>query len=468
MRGCWRGVEEKSMCRFFIYKGEPIFLGDILTRPEHSLLTQARRRETYTPGVEMSCNYCPAKQLKRDHAVNADGFGVGFFNTRIRPEGTLFKSVLPAWSNNNLTELSEITQCNLAFAHIRAASLGMPISEFNCHPFRIGKFMWMHNGGIAGFQRIKRALSNSLPPSVFNNIHGTTDSEMAFAIFMSQFPDQGLHGPGLQYTRNPNQYYSSKQIQVAMRNTIVTIMEAQKESGMCMKAASSSLNFAVTDGRTIIAVRCRTHATQDPPSLYYGHGSEEFTLRGKKTRLNAEATSTETRFRRPETRTITLSSEGGKTFIIASEPLDYVDAKWHLVPKDHMVVIDEDEMLTLVKLELPRFQDIGVVSMTPALSAADFQLASHNMPPDDFVLDGNPPGQMNSFQPIKQFRTLALTPTSSPGRKKDRNSPPNSQAREDTSDAGKCGRSLPFALLLACAFAVGIFTGRSSKSNHIS
>ena len=93
-------TQYKKMCRFFIYKGELIYLSDILTRPEHSLLTQARRAVTYTPGANESVNYCPEKHVKRNHAINADGFGVGYFNTEIRAEGALFKSTTPAWSNN--------------------------------------------------------------------------------------------------------------------------------------------------------------------------------------------------------------------------------------------------------------------------------------------------------------------------------------------------------------------------------
>ena len=81
---------------------------------------------------------------------------------------------------------------------------------------------------------------------------------------MSQFPDQGIHGPGSQYVRNPSKYYTAKQIQIAMRNTVVTIMEAHKRFGYTQKEAASSLNFACTDGETIVAIRCRTHHSQDP------------------------------------------------------------------------------------------------------------------------------------------------------------------------------------------------------------
>ena len=88
--------------------------------------------------------------------------------------------------------------------------------------------MWMHNGGIAHYNSVKRSLLAALPPNVYKNIQGTTDSEVAFGIFMSQFPDQGIHGPGSQYVRDPSLYYSPKQIEIAMRNTVIAIMEAQK------------------------------------------------------------------------------------------------------------------------------------------------------------------------------------------------------------------------------------------------
>ena len=121
---------------------------------------------------------------------------------------------------------------------------------------------------------------------------------------MSQFPDQGIHGPGSQYVRNPSKYYTAKQIQIAMRNTDVTIMEAHKRFGYTQKEAASSLNFACTDGETIVAIRCRTHHSQDPPTLYYACSSEEFSLQGecaKRTALRKPPSSKSSHNNRPLT-----------------------------------------------------------------------------------------------------------------------------------------------------------------------
>ena len=204
---------------------------------------------------------------------------------------------------------------------------------------------------------------------------------------MSQFPDQGIHGPGSQYVRDPSVYYDAKQIQIAMRNTVVTIMEAHKRFGYTQKEAASSLNFACTDGETIVALRCRTHHSQDPPTLYYACSSEEFSLQGecaKRTALRTPPSSPPSSKsscngrpltpRTARTRNqITLSSgcEGScSTFIIASEPLDYVDTKWNLVPKDTMIIVSNNS-LKLIPLNLPKYSDIGQIELTPAFTAFD-------------------------------------------------------------------------------------------------
>ena len=54
------------------------------------------------------------------------------------------------------------------------------------------------------YNSVKRSLLAALPPNVYKNIQGTTDSEVAFGIFMSQFPDRVIHGPGSQYVRDPS------------------------------------------------------------------------------------------------------------------------------------------------------------------------------------------------------------------------------------------------------------------------
>ena len=65
----------------------------------------------------------------------------------------IFKFITPAWSNNNLRNLGDHIYSNLIMAHVRAASSGhdplakMIVSNENCHPFKYGRWTFMHNGG---------------------------------------------------------------------------------------------------------------------------------------------------------------------------------------------------------------------------------------------------------------------------------------------------------------------------------
>ena len=43
-----------------------------------------------------------------------------------------------------------------------------------------------------------------------------------------------------------------------------------------------------------------------------------------------------------------------QAFVIASEPLDYVVEKWHMVPKDSILVVDRNDQLTIIPLEPPQ------------------------------------------------------------------------------------------------------------------
>lgn len=77
------------------------------------------------------------------------------FKTYTDPQGPcVFTSILPAWNNLNLIRLSEKITSRLVFAHVRAASPGFPIAETNCHPWCYGRFLWMHNGYIGGFNKV--------------------------------------------------------------------------------------------------------------------------------------------------------------------------------------------------------------------------------------------------------------------------------------------------------------------------
>jgi glutamine amidotransferase len=152
------------MCRWLAYSGTPVLLEDLIYKPAHSLIDQSLHSRL---GVE---------------TTNGDGFGVGWYGEHAEP--ALYRSMEPAWNDCNLRELAHSIRSGLVFAHIRA-STGTPVQQTNCHPFRHGKWMWMHNGSIARFHDVKRELMLAIDPSLYADIEGSTDSEAFFFLALT-------------------------------------------------------------------------------------------------------------------------------------------------------------------------------------------------------------------------------------------------------------------------------------------
>ena len=114
--------------------------------------------------------------------TNGDGFGIGWYGEGAEP--AVFKGIEPAWNDKNLREMAGRVRTPLLFAHIRA-STGTPVQRSNCHPFRHGRWLWMHNGAIRGFHETKRDLMMAVDPSLFLDIEGSTDSEALFFLALT-------------------------------------------------------------------------------------------------------------------------------------------------------------------------------------------------------------------------------------------------------------------------------------------
>ena len=93
-------------------------------------------------------------------------------------------SIEPAWNDRNLREVASHVESPLFLAHIRA-STGTAVQQTNCHPFRHGKWLWVHNGLVRDFHRIKRELALAVDESLYTSIEGSTDSEMLFYLALT-------------------------------------------------------------------------------------------------------------------------------------------------------------------------------------------------------------------------------------------------------------------------------------------
>jgi predicted glutamine amidotransferase len=153
------------MCRWLAYSGSPILIEELLYKTDHSLIDQSLHSRL---GVE---------------TTNGDGFGVGWSGTN-NAAPAVFRSIEPAWNDRNLREVAGHVESPLFLAHIRA-STGTAVQQTNCHPFRYGRWLWVHNGLVRDFPRVKRELALAVDESLYTSIEGSTDSELLFYLALT-------------------------------------------------------------------------------------------------------------------------------------------------------------------------------------------------------------------------------------------------------------------------------------------
>lgn len=280
------------MCRFLAYIGRPIILNQLLYEPKNSLVSQSFHA------------------LERKEPLNGDGFGVGFYVPEIDPIPALFVATTPAWNNRNLRYNAPKIRSNCIFAHVRAASIGY-VSETNCHPFHFDRFLFMHNGEIGGFAKIKRRLRDRLSDERYNWIQGTTDSEHLFALFLDKY---------LQPSRQKNAHGMAE----ALDETYAEILEMVARYA---DNAPSYLNVAVTDGTAIVASKCTLGTSTQAATLYHSEGSR-FSCKDGICRMEQ-------------------ADPAEHSVLVVSEKLTDVREDWQEVPLNHFVVVQEDLTVTL-------------------------------------------------------------------------------------------------------------------------
>ena len=151
------------MCRWLAYSGAPLFLEELIFKPKHSLIDQSL--SAYS-----------------GETTNGDGFGMGWYGDRDLPG--VYRDTQPAWNDNNLRDLAAQIESPLFLAHVRAAT-GTAVQQSNCHPFRHGKWLFVHNGSIEEFRSLRRELTLAVAPDLFPYIAGTTDSEIMFFLALT-------------------------------------------------------------------------------------------------------------------------------------------------------------------------------------------------------------------------------------------------------------------------------------------
>jgi predicted glutamine amidotransferase len=242
------------MCRWIAYRGSPIPLEHYVTEPKYSLVSQS------------------LNALEATASINGDGFGLGWYGDY--PEPGLYHEIRPAWSDENLRYLCRHIRSHLFFAHVRAAT-ATHVMRTNCHPFANGKWLFMHNGFVASWPRLRRRIEALIPDALYQAREGTTDSEALFLAILGAGVDSDPVG--------------------ATTGVMRKVKEMVQEGGDGDKLRFTS---ALSDGQRTYAFR---YAVKDSANtLYYRSG------------------------------------KGG--IVIASEPLDDDRALWTPVPENKVLI----------------------------------------------------------------------------------------------------------------------------------
>ncbi len=260
------------MCRLLAYLGRPIQLDRLLLKPEHSLVAQSYQPREMTSGV-----------------VNADGFGIGWYDSDPEVDPFLYKNLLPIWNDTNLPHLSRYIETGTFLGCVRSATAGQDVTLNNCPPFGDRGILAVHNGFIENFRKtLYRPIRNKLEDDIYQQISGTTDTEHIFALFLSLLDVTADHHP------QPHPPLTS-----ALHSTLRILTELARPEGVKFSA-----NFIITDGHQLVASRFANQT--GAPSLYWLRDDPNF----------------------PE------------SVMIASEPL--FEGDWNKCPEESIITVGEN------------------------------------------------------------------------------------------------------------------------------
>ncbi|MCG3866089.1 MULTISPECIES: class II glutamine amidotransferase [unclassified Photobacterium] len=253
------------MSRWLAFHGKPIYLDELIYQSEHSLIHQ-------TLEERKSVNY-----------VNGDGFGLAWYSKQDIPGR--YHEISPAWADDNLRSLTHHICSHRFMAHVRF-STGAEVSRANCHPFIYEQWMFLHNGQIGGFDKVRFTLERLLTEELYNKRVGTTDSEIIFLLMIKN---------GLQI--DPI---------AAINQTMYEIEQAMLEKEVTLPLHAS---ICISDGDSFWVIRYSTDNVA--PTIYIKQQPDSVTL--------------------------------------ASEPLEQSN-NWLLMPKQQILHIDRRHSLTFYDL----------------------------------------------------------------------------------------------------------------------
>jgi gamma-glutamyl hercynylcysteine S-oxide hydrolase len=200
------------MCRHLAYLGPPVTLHSVIIDPPRGLYKQAW-----------------APRFQRPGAVNADGFGVGWYpDGPDGPDGSepvRYRQAAPIWADASFLDLARETSTGALLATVRNATPGTSHGPAAVGPFRFERWLFTHNGVLDGWPESTAEVAATLPTVSLLELEARVDSALSWALVLHR----------LRAGLAPAE---------ALADTIAALNAA---------GVTGRFNFLLTDGRVIAA-----------------------------------------------------------------------------------------------------------------------------------------------------------------------------------------------------------------------
>lgn len=288
------------MCRIISYLGKPTNLENLLYNPDNSFIKQS-----YNPKY-------------MSYLLNLAGFGMAAWDKKSHNPKLpyIYKTLQLPFYDENLRNIARKTTPNCFLAHIRGVSYTekQVVSTQNVHPFLFsGSTLTLaHNGSLSDFDNMRYELLEYIHPKYRKNIHGTTDSEWIYAIFLSCLLKEA-------------DVIDTNAVINAIIHTLKILHHVRQSSKITI---NSPVNLFISNGEFIAATRFVLdygwQPVDDEPSPHYTYHSLWYTYGESYGFYDNE-----------------YKMKGGEvnsSIIIASEPLTEDTTTWLEVPEYTLVI----------------------------------------------------------------------------------------------------------------------------------
>jgi glutamine amidotransferase len=195
------------MCRHLAYLGPPATLRSVIIDPPYGLYRQS---------------WAPRRQ--RYGTVNADGFGVGWYAPG-DPVPARYRHPGPIWGDESFADVARVTSAAALLAAVRSATAGTDPGTAAAAPYAAGRWLFSHNGVLAGWPVSAAGLAATLPAEALLGLEARVDSALLWALVLGR----------LRCGRAPGE---------ALADVIAMLRAA---------GVAGRFNFLLTDGQVIAA-----------------------------------------------------------------------------------------------------------------------------------------------------------------------------------------------------------------------